>query len=629
LAVYWSTDTSSSGGEVAYEPLPTTVVEGGVRAEIDSLGRGFVGTIETGEAPDATTDATPSPDTPVYPDTSPDTSPDISPDTSTDTSSTAIEGWISVSAGRKHACGVTQAGRVECWGKGGPTTNNEPTGTFEELVSTDLWACALADGGEVQCWGSDSTDAPDETFTSLNAAGDGVCGVTDQGGIECWPEANFPTPPKGSDFKAVAVGSARLAVDTSGEVVFWGDRGIGKNYVPEGKSYVDADASEITGCAITKSGSAYCWLTTRGALPAPSRSFTDIASPKGLGANCGITETGTLRCFGRQDPDVQIPPEGTYVDVAGGGAFFCAIDDEAQMICWGGGSWGEIVPPAAAHDPWDAEGEHVEFTANTSVKDFEVIGSKTCVLTEKGKVSCWLKRKSYRTPMHESFKDLAIFDDAPYQGCALLENGTLDCWWDEQRDYPPSTTFEKALGNGCAVRASDDKVECFATNAAEYVPEKAFVEVTFGSLHGCGRLSDGRAECWANAGDPSAMYPGPEPADTKYRDIAAGGPATCGVLEDGSVECWTGGPFADGDSPFASIPDGPFKQVELPDTDRRVGFACGLKEDGSVSCWGPSSSNVQAPSGSFKRIDAGYTHVCGRKMDDTLECWGNQKYIPF
>ena len=63
-------------------------------------------------------------------------------------------GFISLSGGGEHACGLLYDGAITCWGENGQGQASPPSGEFTGMVSGDSYTCGLRVDGIVVCWGS-------------------------------------------------------------------------------------------------------------------------------------------------------------------------------------------------------------------------------------------------------------------------------------------------------------------------------------------------------------------------------------------------------------------------------------------------------------------------------------------
>ncbi len=122
--------------------------------------------------------------------------------------------WTSISTGSFHACGVSEADELYCWGSNGvgqlgtgsKAAKNAPTqvgtDTDWDMVSAgSLHSCAIKTGGALYCWGSNGqgqlgtgggpATAPvlvqGLSFAQVDAHGSATtCGITTSGFVYCW-----------------------------------------------------------------------------------------------------------------------------------------------------------------------------------------------------------------------------------------------------------------------------------------------------------------------------------------------------------------------------------------------------------------------------------------------------------
>ena len=63
-------------------------------------------------------------------------------------------GFVALSGGAEHLCGLLDDGAIACWGENGQGQASPPPGEFTGLVSGDSYTCGLRVDGAVVCWGS-------------------------------------------------------------------------------------------------------------------------------------------------------------------------------------------------------------------------------------------------------------------------------------------------------------------------------------------------------------------------------------------------------------------------------------------------------------------------------------------
>jgi alpha-tubulin suppressor-like RCC1 family protein len=259
-------------------------------------------------------------------------------------------GVAQVSTGRNHACAVTTAGAVKCWGYngGGVLGNGSATGTSDVPVDVvglgsgvtmvgagHVFSCALLATGSVKCWGQTAlgNGAPINgpgTGTPVNVTGiaDAVqistgyshaCALTQAGQVKCWGSvgsAGAPTPVTIAGLgvvKAIASGQSNtLALLTNGTVMQWSPGGtVAPALVPSLTDAVQITADYTHACAVTQLGGAKCWGSNGvGQLGRPAGGATGADFVTGLSSGvvsiqagdwhtCAVLTTGKLKCWGQ------------------------------------------------------------------------------------------------------------------------------------------------------------------------------------------------------------------------------------------------------------------------------------------------------------------------------------------
>ena len=172
-----------------------------------------------------------------------------------------------ISAGGRHTCAVTTAGEVECWGAndwgqlgaGTPTASSEPrrvrglAGRAVDVTSGDNHACALTSAGAVRCWGANDLGQLGTSTRSVSSGPVRVAGLTDAATM------------------VTAGDNHSCALMRHGRVYCWGmnDSGQlgagtlrrfrGAVTVRGLRSAVGVSAGGDHTCALTREGSLACW----------------------------------------------------------------------------------------------------------------------------------------------------------------------------------------------------------------------------------------------------------------------------------------------------------------------------------------------------------------------------------
>ena len=136
-------------------------------------------------------------------------------------------GFVQVSTGDEHACGVTSDGVIKCIGENmwGRTNGGHPKrasdGKFVNVSVGDYHTCGLTDRGSIECFGGNEDQntndnkpkkPSDGKFVQLSVGTQHTCGVTDKGSIECFggkkerrKKYEYDTPKHASEGKFLQV----------------------------------------------------------------------------------------------------------------------------------------------------------------------------------------------------------------------------------------------------------------------------------------------------------------------------------------------------------------------------------------------------------------------------------------
>lgn len=349
-----------------------------------------------------------------------------------------------IATGNAHACVVTAAGDVWCWGANGAGQLGDGTtmdrsapvrvaGLESPIVSLATGAahtCALSVEGEVWCWGGN-------IYGSLGVESADTC-VADWS-FDC-SLTPLEVPHLGASVTAISSGPAAYhtcALTNSRDVKCWGNNNRGQlgNGELRGSSMAPVDVLGLNGntivigaggehtCAITASGAVKCWgsnlygeLGDGTSGPGTGRSMpVDVggldccvsAVDVGFHHTCALAQTGRAYCWGMSmfvgNGGVGSQPEATPVQVAelGSGVarisaaswHTCAQTAEGGAKCWGQNKLGQLGDGTLddwRFTPLDVVGLGVGLTAISAGGQF------TCAITAAGGVKCWGNTSSGR-----------------------------------------------------------------------------------------------------------------------------------------------------------------------------------------------------------------------------------------
>ena len=191
--------------------------------------------------------------------------------------------WTAVSAGVSISCALTDAGKVFCWGADGDGELGNGTNTKMSAIPVALqnggnvkwtavsafWehACALSDAGLISCWGRNSEGQfgdGTETSSNIPVAVHSVTTIT-----------NMASLPAATKWTSVTPGAmCTCALSESGKMYCWGDNDFGKlgngtnrngtlvpTIISDGgnKTWVSVTAGFHHSCALSNDGHIYCW----------------------------------------------------------------------------------------------------------------------------------------------------------------------------------------------------------------------------------------------------------------------------------------------------------------------------------------------------------------------------------
>jgi alpha-tubulin suppressor-like RCC1 family protein len=247
-------------------------------------------------------------------------------------------GIKAIEAGGHHACALSEAGSVKCWGSNGSgqvgdgTTVNRstpidvvglPRGV--QAIATGLHhTCALNEGGGVKCWGGnsfgqlgDSTSALRNTpvdvvgltsgVKAIAAGGFHTCVLTEAGGVKCWGDNKQGQ--LGNRLRTISTVPLNVAALMNGVTAI--AAGVGS--VRSLELFVGAHS-----CALTTVGGVKCW------------------------GNNDYGQLGEGRTVDRDTPADVVGMTSGVTEIAAGAHHSCALTTTGHVKCWGDNSQGQL-----------------------------------------------------------------------------------------------------------------------------------------------------------------------------------------------------------------------------------------------------------------------------------------------
>ena len=271
----------------------------------------------------------------------------------------STDGWLSVSAGLEHTCGLIEASggsNLVCFGDASVIVHEDPTqppeGLFISLDSGGDYSCAVREDSQVRCWGDSShgkASAPTTVSTAVATGFEHSCLIATDGALECWGGTGEYdiTPPEGHYEQVVAGYGFSCALNLLGQVDCWGGDFHGESSPPE-VEMLRISAGSTSSCGIEEDLSLNCWGATVGDTP-PLGEYLDVA----VGAEhaCAIVKPtnsteqqrhGEIACWGDNSAGQSSPPSGEFSQLSAGVAHTCAVRTDGHLVCWGSNAGGQI-----------------------------------------------------------------------------------------------------------------------------------------------------------------------------------------------------------------------------------------------------------------------------------------------
>jgi len=257
---------------------------------------------------------------------------------------------ISASKNGSHACAVTAAGNVSCWGLGasGQLGNNSTTDSSSAVQVVRLVPGtpdtfpALAHVRSVAVGGS-------HTCAALKYHADFTAG------LYCWGSNS-----NGQIGAALATTSSNTAI-----AVAAGSQGTTSNTT----WFTQVVAGEKHSCALRNDGAVFCWgLNASGQLG--DNTTTSTHTPVQVK---GIAGAGTL---------------SNVVSLSAGRNHTCALRSNHAVLCWGANESGQLGNDATTNNSSPVEVSTLG-SANSNVVALSAGGRHTCAVTFDGEVKCW------------------------------------------------------------------------------------------------------------------------------------------------------------------------------------------------------------------------------------------------
>ncbi len=474
--------------------------------------------------------------------------------------------------------------------------------------------------------------------------------------------------------------------------------------VLNGDNFVQVDTGDQFACGVNIDGKIYCWGddtnghlgngSTYGSVDSPAYPVASLGNVKKVSAGnkhaCALLETGEIWCWGdtqsvtalgdgvttttSQIP-VQVTGNKDYVDVSAGYNHTCAVRQNGEAWCWGGGTGGQLGNAANSNSAIPVK---VSTVNNFLQIDANLYQPSTCGVTKSGSAYCWGTETAngnfangatsgvQNTPsaVTTTVNDIAQISAGPNTTCVLRHNGQIWC-----------------AGNQTGGRVGNGLTAGNTNVLARVLGGGTYKKVSFGESSGCGLSTNNELWCWgqdnvgqlgngpnvtSNQATPvklpgenyidvnggsdfflvlqSKKFNKTSNIDPRTGRIAVSGnntaDAACYIDLEGVAWCWgtnTNGQLGNGTttpsvSPVRVVSSEKWKKIVISKD-----HACGIKKGGTLWCWGNDASGQLGNGGTTGDQTSPYqvgtelwndiavaTDVsCGIKVDGTAWCWGN------
>ena len=593
-----------------------------------------------------------------------------------------VRGFMQVSSGGSHSCGVSSDNKAYCWGTdsngqmgNGDITGYQPTPgavdtsgvlsgkTVIKVVTGNNHACALSSEGLAYCWGRgvegqlgsvgfiSSSAVPvavdmggslaGKTFIDITSGVHHTCAISSDYKAYCW----------GYDFDGELGNSSGIvgnvdypyAVDTSGALA--------------GKTILSIAAGAYHTCAIASDNQAYCWGSDSNGQIGNGATTGDQGSP------VAVVTSGVLS--GK-----------TITSLSSGGNHTCSIASDNLAYCWGvdvngelgnGATTGDQVNPVAV----DTSG----VLSGKTVMSISAAYAHTCVVSSDYQTYCWgidsvgqlgndTSLTSQASPAVVNIggtlfgKTILSISAGTTHTCVIASDNLPYCWGNDGSGQ---------LGNGAT---TGDQVSPVAVDTSGALSGKTILSISAGDYHTCAIASDNLAYCWgddgigqlgngATTGDQAS----PVAVDTSgvlsgktIFSVSLGAAHTCAIASDNLAYCWgddsigtlgNGATTGDQASPVAVDTSGVLSGKTVVSLSAGDYHTCAIASDNLAYCWGDDSSgrlgdgpatggNQTSPvavdtSGKLSgktvlNISASAFTACVIASDNQVYCWGNDAY---
>ena len=491
----------------------------------------------------------------------------------------------------------------------------------------------------------------DSPIAQIAAGGYHSCALLTNGTTKCWGSNFFGEMGNGV--------TANTSIPTSLQVTD-----------PVAVSGLDTAVAISSGsyyhsCAVLADGQVQCWgnnsngqlgdgTTTNSSLPVTVNGIsTATAVAAGAIHTCALLSSGVVKCWGHNGygelgngsttdwaSPASVSGISNAVAISARSYFSCALLSDGTVKCWGNNANGQLGDGTTTNSSTPVTVSGITTATAIAAGNLE----HTCALLADGTVQCWGDNSqgqlgdgstvSSTVPVSVSGITTAttIAGGGAFHTCALLADGQVQCWG--------GNDFGQ-LGDGTTTDAHMPVIVSGISNATS---------IALGTYHSCAQLGDNEVRCWGQNsygqlgnGITSLSVTPLTVSGITTAAVAVGSFHICALPGDGSVKCWGSnyyGQLGDGSQTNSSSPvtvSGITTATALAAGD---GYSCALLADGTIKCWGENiggelgngtttdSTTPVTVSGitTATAIATGYEHACAVLASGQVQCWGDNAY---
>ena len=383
-----------------------------------------------------------------------------------------------ITAGDNHTCIVLSDNSVKCFGMGSEgqlgsgTTDNIGDGTALSVATSS--AVSLGTG---------------RTVRSISAGASHTCALLDNATIKCWGYGAVG---------ALGYGDSTNRGDTTGQM---GDS-LPAVSLGTGRTALQISVGSQHSCALLDNFAVKCW-------------------GRGNYGQLGIGSTATIGDGAGEMGDslvaVAFASGRSARAIAAGSNHTCALLDNASVVCWGRGTYGQLGQGA---------------TANIGHSSSATVATTLAIDLGSGRTALAISAGDAHT-------------------CAILDNATVKCW---------GFGGNGRLGSGATNNLGDGANEMGNSLAVIDVGSGRTVRaISAGFAHTCVVLDNATVKCWGDGtngrlgyGNQNSLGDGANEMGANLAAvslgtgrtalaISAGGTHTCAVLDNATAKCWGDG----------------------------------------------------------------------------------------